>query len=69
MKANVKHSGMWWTWVENCDRCGKLIRSHLTQNSCEPNMKETDFCMECLRYLIDNSIPYEAAKQHYKSCE
>lgn len=66
MKADIKQSGMWWSWIENCDRCEKLIRSHSTQNSREPDMEETDFCVECLRYLLDNNIPYADAKEQYK---
>lgn len=66
MKADIKQSGMWWSWIENCDKCGKLIRSHSSQSSCEPNMEEADFCVECLRYLLDNNIPYSDAKKQYK---
>lgn len=66
MKADVKKNGMWWSWIENCDRCGNLIRSHSSQSSCEPDMDEADFCVKCLRYLLDNNIPYETAKQQYK---
>ena len=67
MKTDIKQSGMWWSWVENCDRCGKLIHSHSVQNSREPNMEEADFCNECLRYLLNNNIPYADAKKQYKT--
>ena len=66
MKTDIIQSGMWWSWIENCDKCGNLIRTHLTRSSCEPDMKEADFCVKCLRYLIDNQIPYEDAKKQYK---
>ena len=66
MKADVKKNGMWWSWIENCDKCGKLIYSHSVQHSNEPDMKEVDFCVECLRYLLSNNIPYETAKNQYK---
>lgn len=66
MKSDIKQNGMWWSWVENCDKCGKLIQSHLSQSSRKPNTEEVDFCAECLRYFIDNNIPYETAKKQYK---
>ena len=67
MKRDIKHNGMWWTWIEKCDKCGKLIRNHSVQNSSEPCIEEVDFCIECLRYLINNNIPYDDAKKQYKS--
>lgn len=66
MKVDVKQSGMWWSWIETCGRCGRLIRSHSTQVSRKPDMEEVDFCVECLRYLLDNNIPYTDAKEQYK---
>lgn len=66
MKIDIKQSGMWWSWIENCDKCGKLILNHSSQSSREPDIKEADFCVDCLRCLIDNNIPYETAKQQYK---
>ena len=65
MKISVKQDGMWWSWIETCDKCGKLIHNNSVRYSCEPNIEEVDFCVDCMRYLIDNNIPYEAAKQQY----
>lgn len=68
MKADIKKNGMWWSWIENCNRCGKLIKGHSIQSNCKPDVEEADFCIECLRYMLDNNIPYETAKQQqYKS--
>ena len=25
MKINIKKDGRWWSWIEICDRCGKVI--------------------------------------------
>lgn len=66
MKADIKKNGMWWSWIENCDRCGKLIKDHSIQSSYQPDMEEADFCIECLRCLLDNNISYEDAKKQYK---
>lgn len=66
MKGNIQKDGMWWSWIENCDRCGKLICSCSTQNSRILDMEEADFCLECLRYLLDNNISYADAKEQYK---
>lgn len=66
MKTDIKQNGMWWSWIESCDKCGELIHNHSVQSSCEPNTKEADFCVECLRYLLDNNIPYKNAKKQYR---
>ena len=66
MKVDIKQNGMWWDWIETCDRCGELIYDHSFQHSCEPDVEEADFCVKCLRYFLDNDIPYAAAKKQYK---
>lgn len=66
MKTDIKHKGMWWSWIEHCDKCGKLIYDHSIQNSRKPNTEEADFCVECIRYLLDNNISYADAKKQYK---
>ena len=65
MKIGVKQDGMWWSWIETCDKCGKLIHTNSVQYSYNPNIEEADFCVNCMLYLIDNNIPYETAKQQY----
>lgn len=65
MKIGVKQDGMWWSWIETCNKCGKLIHNHSIQYSSKPDIEEADFCAECIRSLIDNNIPYEEAKQQY----
>lgn len=67
MKADIQKNGMWWSWIENCDRCGKIIRTHSTRTSCEPDTEEADFCVKCMRYLLDNNISYADAKKQYKN--
>ena len=54
-------NGHWWVWNETCDRCGRLILDESMHHSCPGDESELDFCMECLRYLMDNNIPYEQA--------
>ena len=66
MKLRKQKDGMWWAWDEFCDRCYKRIHGHEVKYSCEPDMNKIDFCVECLRYLLDNKISYETAKQQYK---
>ena len=65
MKTDIKQSRMWWGWVENCDRCGKLIRDHSWQSSSEPDVQEADFCVECMQELREHHVSYEDAKQLY----
>ena len=66
MKTNIKKSGMWWSWDETCDRCGKTIRDEDWQTTKEPDTGEADFCVDCLHYLLNAGISYTVAKQQYK---
>lgn len=63
MKNHIKQEGMWWRWIETCDRCGSVIRNHNTQSTNEPNTEEADFCVNCFKYFLDNNIPYENIKE------
>ena len=67
MKTDIQKNGEWWSHIEICDKCGKLVRTHGIQSSCEPDIEEADFCAECLRYLLDNGISYGDAKKLYKN--
>lgn len=65
MKTKIQHDGMWWRYIEICDRCGDLIHGHEEfRTSSKPNTEESDFCLKCLRYLVDNNIPYEKAQKY-----
>lgn len=66
MKTDIKHEGIWWSHIETCDRCGKLIYDHAWRSTNEPDTQETDFCLDCLKYLLHNNIPYEDAKKQFK---
>ena len=66
MKGNIQKDGMWWSWVELCDRCGELIYDNSFRHSCEQKTKEADFCVKCMRHMLDNNISYEDAKKQYK---
>lgn len=56
MKTDIVQNEMWWKWVENCDRCGKLIRDHSIRSPYEPNVTESDFCLDCLNYFLEVKI-------------
>lgn len=66
--ASVKHKHekmTWWSWDCYCDRCGKHFQTKAIQSSVKPDIVETDFCCECLRFFLDNNIAYrEACKQY-----
>lgn len=66
MKSHIKQEGMWWKWTESCDRCGGVIREYNVRSTNKPNKEEADFCVNCLKYFLDNNIPYENAKEQYK---
>ena len=59
--------GHWWVWKETCDRCGKLILDETVQHSSNQDaLNEVDFCSDCIRFLMDNDIPYKEAIVKYK---
>jgi hypothetical protein len=66
MKTDIKHEGIWWSYIQICDRCGKLICDHAWRGTAEPDMQEVDFCLDCLKYFLNNKIPYEDMKKRYK---
>lgn len=66
MKTDIKHEGIWWSHVETCDRCGKLICDHAWRSTAEPDIQEEDFCLDCLKYFLNNKIQYEDIKGQYK---
>lgn len=66
MKTNIKKNGHWWSWYETCDRCGKVIVDEGWNSTKEPNTEEVDFCIHCLKYFLDNNIPYSFTKELYR---
>ena len=66
MKINIKKDGYWWSWHEVCDRCGKVITDEDCSSTKEPNTEEVDFCVHCLKYFLDNNIPYSFTKKLYR---
>ncbi len=64
MKKDIKHFESktvnrmwWWSWTEICDACGKEIQLVDTwKGSSNPNIHERDFCLNCLRFKVDNKI-------------
>ena len=66
MKINIKKDGYWWSWHEVCDRCGKVITDEGWSSTKEPNTEEVDFCIHCLKYFLDNNIPYSLTKKLYE---
>lgn len=63
MKNHIKQENMWWKWIESCDRCGSIIREYNVRSTNKPNTEEADFCVNCLKYFLDNNIPYENIKE------
>lgn len=58
-------NGRWWSWNETCNRCGNVVQHKSTMSTAKPNTQEIDFCCDCMRYFLDNKIPYEKAKELY----
>ena len=56
----------WWSWNEWCDKCGKVIHTKESMlHSCPQDESQPDYCVECLRSLIDDNIPYEQTIAEY----
>lgn len=69
MKKNIRQSkkdSLFWEWEEYCDRCGKASFQGSVKSTKKPGTNEVDFCLECLRWLMDNNVPYEEAAKQYK---
>ena len=65
IKTQQRRGKTWYSWVEICDKCGKTIQSHNVLCSEPPKENEVHFCVGCMRYLLDNCIPYDVAKKTY----
>ena len=46
----------WWVWNEFCDKCGEQFRSSNIYSSSKPDENEKDYCLSCMREMIDNKI-------------
>lgn len=66
MKTDIKRKGMWWSWVEHCDRCGRLSFTHHTKTTTEPDREKVDFCYFCLMDFLDNNIPIKEMREKYR---
>ena len=62
MKINIKRinydgtlndNGNWWKWDEFCDLCGADCKKSDWQVTSPPNINEKDYCINCLRKLLD----------------
>lgn len=63
MKTNIervsyfgtpKPKGKWWRWHETCDICGADCGNDGVQTTIPPDTKEKDYCLNCLKKLLDN---------------
>lgn len=48
--------GSYWSWIEICDRCGKLIYDESVIHSSNQDALGENLCIECMRRLIDKEI-------------
>ena len=40
---------VFWSCIETCDDCGKVIFDHNWETTQEPNTEVEDLCIDCLR--------------------
>lgn len=50
--------GKWWRWQEFCDICGADCGKTGWQTMQEPDVKEEDYCLSCLRKLMEEKKKY-----------
>jgi len=53
MKTDIKQVGLWWKWNEYCNNCGRQIRDYDSSSSEKPDVDKPDYCLECLRKIVD----------------
>lgn len=52
-----KSKMLWFTWSEDCDCCGKRIRtSGNWDTNKEADLGQEDLCLECLYFAMDHHI-------------
>lgn len=54
LKTTSNELGYWWTWTENCDKCGDTIESNNIYHEVPPEEKEIHYCVKCVRNLLNN---------------
>lgn len=61
MKTNIQRinyngdldsNGKWYKWHEVCDICGADCNKDDVQTMTPPDIKEEDYCINCLRHLL-----------------
>ena len=53
---DINESGDWYVWNEFCDLCGKQYKGHNVSSGSKPDENENDYCLDCMREMIDNKI-------------
>lgn len=68
MKTDIEHKGMWWSWVETCDICGRVIQDKTAESSAEPDIKGIDLCVDCMHRLMfgKHKMSYKQLEQYLK---
>jgi hypothetical protein len=61
-----KNGSQWWRYLEICDKCGQVVQDENWEHSCPPDESQADFCLECMRFFLDNNIDYDEARDLYK---
>ena len=59
MKVAYMHTDKspdWYIWNAFCDECGKQFRDHKIHSSTKPDRNEKDYCLDCMREMIDNKF-------------
>jgi len=52
----ISNPEKWYIWNEFCDKCGKKCRYQNISSSSKPDKSEKDYCLDCIREMIDNKF-------------
>lgn len=55
-ESDTVKSMIWYSWIETCDDCGKIIHGHEIETTKKPDFSEKDYCINCLRKRIEERL-------------
>ena len=58
--------GDWWVWNAFCDKCDKQFRNHKIYSSAKPDENQKDYCLSCMREMIDNKFNKKGEENTYE---
>jgi len=63
---NLNKLGKCWVWNAFCDKCGNQFRSRNVFSFSEPDENEKDYCLNCMREMIDDNLLNQGEDKYEK---